>query len=432
MNEPDSVCGAERGVRSWIRRPDSAFWRELFSPLPASTENDHLRRARITRYALGAALVSTLPYIFLALLLAPRDLFFAIVLNATGVACYGCGMWAGSLGAHRAARMWLLATLEGQLAVLVWMTGPILGVGVFALVAAALANVLFQREERWARRCFVSLPFLILIAALTHENASIVDFSHVPPAILSFARVANVLFAALTILLLLDVFDREVLKSEAWLMEERNRSDRLLHAVLPRKIAEELRLSDRTIADRHPEVTVLFADLAGFTPWAAQRPPEEVIAVLEQVFARFDVLVAAAGAEKIKTIGDAYMVVSGAPDPCADHARVIARLALDFVASVRQLREESGIPLDLRVGLHTGPVIAGVIGAMRFTYDIWGDTVNTASRMESHGEPGRIQMSTDTRARLEPHFAVEPRGSIEVKGKGRMETWWLVSERSPA
>lgn len=153
-----------------------------------------------------------------------------------------------------------------------------------------------------------------------------------------------------------------------------------------------------------------------------------MVALLEKVFSRFDRLVAAGGAEKIKTIGDAYMVISGAPDPRRDHAHVIARLALQLLAEVDAVRLETGIPLHLRVGIHSGEVIAGVIGALRFSYDVWGDTVNTASRMESHGEPGRIQISDETRVLLGNDFRCEPRGNISVKGKGEMTTWWLLGE----
>ena len=134
------------------------------------------------------------------------------------------------------------------------------------------------------------------------------------------------------------------------------------------------------------------------------------------------------GAEKIKTIGDAYMVVSGAPDPRADHAHVIANLALALLEEIQRVRQETGIALDMRIGVHTG-VIAGVIGAVRFSYDIWGDTVNTASRMESHGQAGRIQISQQTKERIEEAFVVEPRGIIDVKGKGEMATWWLLAPK---
>lgn len=419
-------CPVDHRLADYFRRPDAGFWRELFLPPPAATASDQARRIRLTRYSLGMALVGTLPYVFLSLFMGAREFLPIVLLNVVAVLGYAIGMWAASLGAQRAARLWLLVTLEGQLAALVWLTGPALGVVIFTLVAAGLARVIFPPHEAGYRTVLTVFPLLLLIAGLTFFQASLIDFSSLPPWLLPMARIGNVVFAALMIILLLGVFDHEVLRSEALLVEERERSDRLLHVMLPRAIAEQLRRRDGAIADRHAGVTVLFADLAGFTPWAAQRSPEEVIAVLEQVFARFDALVAAAGAEKIKTIGDAYMAMAGAPEPSADHAAVMARLARGFLDEVRQLRAETGIPLDLRIGLHTGPVIAGVIGSMRFSYDIWGDTVNTASRMESHGEPGRIQITGETRRALGDGFATEARGIVDVKGKGPMDTWWLL------
>jgi class 3 adenylate cyclase len=276
---------------------------------------------------------------------------------------------------------------------------------------------------------FVTVPMITLVLSMRVPGRSVVPLELLAGWMLPTMRVVNAMLVLECIVVILAIFQKEVLRNEAELTLERDRSDRLLHAVLPRKIAIELRQRDRMIADRHPEVTVLFADIAGFTPWAAKHEPEVVISLLEKIFTRFDAKVTAAGAEKIKTIGDAYMVISGAPDPRHDHAHVMAALALELVEQVREIREETGIPVDLRLGLHTGPVIAGVIGAMRFTYDVWGDTVNTASRMESHGEPGRIQLSADTKACIEDRFICEPRGMIDVKGKGEMDTWWLIGAK---
>lgn len=428
VSSPATGCG----LSAWLRRPDTGFWLELLAPTPASTDADLERRHRITRYALGMAAVATLPYVAFALAMGPRDFLAIVLLNVAAVLGYCAGMWAASLQAHRAARLWLMVTLEGQLAALVLLTGQALGVGIFTLVAAGLAHVLFTPAERLARRFFTLVPLLSLFAAMVLVPESRVDFSAVPGWMLPAARIGNTLFTAVIILLLLGVFEREVLRSEAGLVGERNRSDRLLHAILPQRVASELRDGDHTIAQRHPEVTVLFADLAGFTPWAARQDPAEVVAFLDRIFSRFDHLVAAAGVEKIKTIGDAYMVVAGAPEERADHAPVMAGLALAFLDEVRAIREETGLPLDLRIGLHSGPVIAGVIGTVRFAYDIWGDTVNVASRMESHGEPGRIQVSDETRRCLEAGFRFEPRGEVEVKGRGPMRTWWLLAATAGA
>ncbi|MFP5440314.1 MAG: adenylate/guanylate cyclase domain-containing protein [Gammaproteobacteria bacterium] len=411
----------------YLRRPDREFWLELLRAPPRPTETASVRRERLARYALGACVLFTLPYVAVSAWLDFSATWLVVLINAVCALLFGIGMWMASLAQHKAARLLLMVTLEAQIAILVWLTGPELNMVVFTLVTAALARVLFTIEEHGQQIVFIGIPVLTLIAGMTMVDASHVDFSALPDWLLSATRVLNALLSLVSVILILGVFEREVLRSENELVTARERSDTLLHAVLPRKIADQLRNSPAMIADRHPEVTVLFADIAGFTPWSSRQDPETVVAMLEKVFSRFDAKVQAAGAEKIKTIGDAYMVISGAPDPRADHAQVIARLALELLEEVRHVREETGIDINLRVGIHTGEVIAGVIGAMRFSYDVWGDTVNTASRMESHGEPGRIQLSADTRQRLGDDFRCELRGVVNIKGKGEMETWWLTA-----
>lgn len=418
----------ENQPSSLFRRPDKDFWLGLLGDVPAATLADAERRARLTRYALGLAAVFSLLYISMSLIVAGLGLYILLLQNGLMLAGYLCGMWAGSLGADHAARRWLMGTLTLQLVTLVWLTGQELGIAVFGFVLAALTNTLFTREEKYSRYFFIAISLLILVSGQGFVTEAHIDISPLPPALLGLTRLGNLLAAFICILLLFGVFRREVLRSEAGLVAERDRSHRLLHVILPKKIAGRLQDGDSHIADHHAEVTVLFADIAGFTPWAAGQAPEQVVHMLEKVFSRFDEKVAAAGVEKIKTIGDAYMVISGAPEPRADHAQVMAQLALDFMQELVAIREETGIDLQLRVGIHTGPVIAGVIGTVRFSYDVWGDTVNTASRMESQGEPGRIHVSTETMSRISECFLLEKRGSIEVKGKGRMETWWLQPE----
>jgi class 3 adenylate cyclase len=209
-------------------------------------------------------------------------------------------------------------------------------------------------------------------------------------------------------------------------------NERLLLNILPASIAGRLRAGEATIADGFEEMTVLFADVVGFTSFASRLEPRDVVEVLNRVFSRFDALVDEYRLEKIKTIGDAYMVVGGLePDP-VDHAERVAELGLRILDEVRRITGEHA--LDLRVGMHTGPAVAGVIGIKKFIYDVWGDTVNTASRLESHGVPGRIQVSRSTYERLGDRYAFEPRGEVELKGKGRVETWLVVgrSEREPS
>jgi class 3 adenylate cyclase len=207
---------------------------------------------------------------------------------------------------------------------------------------------------------------------------------------------------------------------------ERTKSERLLLNVLPSAVADRLKQGEGAIVDSFGEVTVLFADLVGFTPLAAELPPTQVVRLLDEIFSTFDELVMRHGLEKIKTIGDAYMAVAGLPFPRADHAERAAASALDMLAALRAFNRQHQTALEMRIGLSTGPVIAGIIGRNKFSYDLWGDTVNTASRMESHGVPGRIQVAPPTYERLRPHYHFEERGRIEIRGKGAMETYLLV------
>ncbi len=229
--------------------------------------------------------------------------------------------------------------------------------------------------------------------------------------------------------LLVAYFVSEREKAYALLDAEKDRSERLLLNVLPETIAERLKLDEGVIADHFGDVTVLFADIVGFTPLSSAMDPEEMVSLLNEVFTEFDGLVARFGLEKIRTIGDNYMVASGVPDPRTDHAQAAAEMALSMLDVVDRVVLPNGDRLQFRVGMNSGPVVAGIIGESKFQYDVWGDTVNTASRMESHGVPGRIQITESTYRHLEGRYAMEPRGTIDVKGKGEMETWFLVGRK---
>lgn len=200
------------------------------------------------------------------------------------------------------------------------------------------------------------------------------------------------------------------------------RARRLLDNVLPTSIADRLERGERRIADQADVATVLFADLVGFTAVAERMSPTQLVDTLDDLFTQFDDLAARHGLEKIKTIGDAYMVVGGVPTPRPDHAFAVARLALEMRDLVA-----SRTDLQIRIGIHSGPVVAGVIGARKFMYDLWGDTVNLASRMEAHGVPGAIQVTAATAALLEPAFVCEPRGTIAIKGKPDQPAFLLVA-----
>ena len=210
---------------------------------------------------------------------------------------------------------------------------------------------------------------------------------------------------------------------------EQAKSENLLLNILPKEIAAILKNEERTIVDNFPGASILFADMVGFTPMTASMAPAEMLELLNEVFTYFDSLVDTYRLEKIRTIGDSYMVASGVPRPRPDHAQALANMALDMRAFVQTSPICTRRQLNFRIGINSGPVVAGVIGRRKFIYDLWGDAVNTASRMESHGTPGRIQITGATYELVKDEFVCEPRGLIPVKGKGDMETWYLLDRR---
>jgi adenylate cyclase len=225
--------------------------------------------------------------------------------------------------------------------------------------------------------------------------------------------------------------EQEFMSRQA-LAEEERKSEHLLLNILPAAIAGRLKEKEQTIADRFAEVSILFADIVGFTRMSAHMPPDAVVAMLNEIFSSFDQLTERHGLEKIKTIGDAYMVVGGLPEPRADHLQAIAELALDMREAVEHLPPHNGEHLQIRIGINTGPVVAGVIGKNKFAYDLWGDAVNTAARMESSGVPGHIQVTQAVYLGLRERYLFEERGTVSIKGKGDMTTYFLSGRRDEA
>jgi adenylate cyclase len=283
---------------------------------------------------------------------------------------------------------------------------------------APLGALLFS-SRRDATRWFVAFLGVIGLSAALEP---LLTPAEIPHGIVIAFFALNILGVTGTSYLLLHYFVRERDRAAALIAAERVRSERLLLNVLPEPIAERLKAGESPIADRASDVGVLFADLVGFTPLSETMPPEELVEVLDEVFTLFDGLVAEHGLEKIKTIGDAYMVASGLLGEGSGHAEDLAMVALEMQAAIARRP-----PLEVRIGMDIGPVVAGVIGHQKFIYDLWGDTVNTAGRMESHGVPGAIQVTERAFLRLATAFAFEARGIIEVKGKGPMQTYFLVA-----
>jgi adenylate cyclase len=318
----------------------------------------------------------------------------------------------------------LFTTTAGQM-----LTGGFLpsgGVGLWGILAPFGALVFL--EVRQAVRWFVAFISVFLLLGLAGE----VLFSNadLPVAFTSTMLALNVVGTGSVAFMVLASFASQRNAALRALRVEQEKSEALLLNILPSSIAERLKAASQAIADHFESASILFADVVDFTPLAQRLSPAEVVGILDQLFSRFDTLVELHGLEKIKTIGDCYMAAAGVPDPHPDHARRAALLALDMLDAVATSTIAGQPDLELRIGINSGPVIAGVIGTKRFLYDLWGDAVNTASRMEAHGTPSEIQITRATYELLKDEFLCRRRGTILVKGKGQMETWYLVGSRS--
>ena len=314
-----------------------------------------------------------------------------------------------------------------SLTIVGWQVGTDSGIQFYYLVSASLAVLVLGIEH-------VALASVIVAigAGLTIASQFLVpsDTGIQPRWLVNAGFVITTISACVMVFATVWYAMREVSRAEAAMEFEYLRSEALLANILPASIAARLKEPDRgVIADRFDDASILFADIAGFTERASQIPPAELVRFLDRLYTTFDRLVDKHGLEKIKTTGDSYMVVSGVPEPRDDHAEALANLALDMAKAVRDLRDPNGQPVPLRMGMAAGPVVAGVVGARRFFYDVWGDAVNVASRMETTDLEGHIQVPQDLYERLRDRFVLEERGDVEVKGKGVMHTWYLVSRR---
>jgi adenylate cyclase len=300
------------------------------------------------------------------------------------------------------------------------------GVGLWGILAP-LAALVFS-DVRSAARWYVAYLIVFLGTGIAGEVIGPI-WPPLPSWFTSTMLALNIAVGGTIVFTLLAVFARERGDALAALRLEQAKSESLLLNILPRSIADRLKAQTQPIADQVGSASILFADVVDFTPWSERLSPAEVVGYLDHLFSHFDDLADRHGLEKIKTIGDCYMVAAGVPTPRPDHARALALMALDMLEAMRSDDEVGHLGLELRVGINSGSVVAGVIGRKRFLYDLWGDAVNTASRMESHGTPGRIQITRATYELLADEFECEPRGPIAVKGKGEIDAWYLIRPR---
>jgi guanylate cyclase len=300
------------------------------------------------------------------------------------------------------------------------------GVGLWGILAPLGALVFL--EVRQAIRWFAAFLVVFLLTGILGEV--LFPDADLPLWFTSTMLALNVIGAGSVSFTLLATFANQRDAALRALRAEQAKAEALLVNVLPSSIAERLKGAAQGIADHFDSASIVFADVVDFTPLARSLAPAEVVGLLDRLFSHFDRLVERHGLEKIKTIGDCYMVAAGVPTPRPDHARALAQMALDMQAAMGGVDELGQLGLRLRVGINSGAVVAGVIGRKRFLYDLWGDAVNTASRMESHGTAGRIQVTLATKNLIEDEFIVEPRGAIPIKGKGEMEAWYLTGRRT--
>lgn len=358
-------------------------------------------------------LLSGLYWMFDEVLAAVVGLVYIIMLLVSGV------LWTyGVLGLYQWA--WLmraLALLNPFLST--WLLGGLVNSGLVAIWGSfALLSTLVYAPRgiwRWILAYLALLAFTVLAEPLWRPT------SNFPQPVITFMVAFNVGGTAVL-----------SVAAMAYFVNQRNifqaKADQLLLSILPREIAGVLKSDNRAIANYHRGASILFADVVDFTPMAASMTPLETVALLNEVFSFFDSLAEKHGLEKIKTIGDCYMVASGVPRPHPEHAQALVRMALDMRDHVAQ-HAFSGRRLAFRIGINSGPVVAGIIGRRKFIYDLWGDTVNTASRMESHGHSGSIQITDATYELIKDEFACSPGGVKSVKGKGEMRVWFVLGPR---
>jgi adenylate cyclase len=303
------------------------------------------------------------------------------------------------------------------------------GVGLWGILAplGALVFAGARAGVRW----FVAFVVVFLVSGLVGELVG-GGRSTLPTWFESTMIALNVTVAGAVVFGLLAQFVRQREDALAAMRVEQDRAESLLLNILPRSIADKLKADTATIADQFAAASILFADVVDFTPLSERLQPAEVVGILDHLFTHFDLLAERYEVEKIKTIGDCYMVAAGVPTPRADHARVMAQMALDMRDAMHAQDAVGHLGLEIRIGINSGPVVAGVIGRKRFLYDLWGDAVNMASRMESHGTSGQIQVTRATYELLKDEFELEPRGTVPIKGKGDVETWYLAGRRPGA
>jgi len=326
----------------------------------------------------------------------------------------------------------LLITLLFPALLMLVLGGFVNSSGVILWSLTSPVGALLFGTRRRAVVWFLGFAAIVVVAGLIDLGLfgpELPQQSPLSSALIITFFILNAIGPSVVVFLLLAYFTRQRDQNQDLLVIEKAKSDALLLNVLPQSIARRLKDGQHNIAECIDSASILFADVAGFTPLSAELGVEDVVELLNDLTTGFDDIIERHGLEKIRTIGDGYMAASGVPTPRSDHAQALAGAALEMIAFSRELSRRYGFPIHLRIGINSGTVMAGVIGRKKFSYDIWGDPVNVASRMESHGVADTIQIAERTHELIKDEFVTEPRGMIEIKGKGMMKTWFLTGKK---
>ena len=423
MDEPGVILFQKESCRATAAVAPGGAVRTLLRRLltPPDTIQPRFRRLFVvTNYG---CVYGCLSHAFITLAFVLYGAWALAAFNVFSTLMYAGAVVINRQGRHLTTLLLIVFEVIGVTGMCVWYFGAGPGFTLYLLLLVLLA-AFYPAEDHHLQPLLVALLALLFLAFhyLSRTHPAVWPM---PPAVADGLFVLNSLLVFALLSLAGFFYSDAATRAEAALAEEHARSEALLQNILPAPIAKRLKENPGLVADLFAETSIMFADIVGFTPFSQRIRPEDLVGFLNRVVSRFDDLAARHGLEKIKTIGDAYMVVSGLPVPRADHARAAAEMALDMQRAVEEIVFDDGTALCMRIGIHSGPVVAGVIGKSKFIYDLWGDTVNTASRMESHGLPGRIQVSSAFRDLLGDAFVFEKRGEVEIKGKGLMTTYFL-------
>ena len=421
-------CGAlSAGTDGSERRPDCvAAVREQSRDRNQHYADSNARRARILTIAAWLAVMVSSSFVFVQVVTGAW-IWQITSINITAAMIFAFVPWLQRFG-ELVAPLTFIGAAYVTISATIWDVGTDSGAQFFLLVAVCLVVLLLGIEH------------IVLAATLAAIAAGLVialeflvphDTGLQPAWAQSMGFVVTAVSACVMIVVTVWFALRDTARAESVMEAQYERSEALLANMLPASIADRLKDPERNvIADAYDEASVLFADIVGFTERASTTAPCDLVQFLDRLYGAFDALVDKHGLEKIKVSGDSYMVVSGVPRPRPDHVQALADFAIEMADVAAELKDPHGLTVPLRVGMACGPVVAGVVGARRFFYDVWGDAVNVASRMESTDSVGQIQVPDDMYERLKDEFVLHERGRIEVKGKGIMRTWYLVGRKA--